>query len=85
MSDNNGAYALYYFIVIVAVAGSVIGMRQPIGKTLKMALGWVAIFGIGFILFSFRSNFTSFGQRLRAEATGSAIAEGGSLRISDRR
>jgi len=81
MSDNNGAYALYYFIVIVAVAGSVIGMRQPIGKTLKMALGWVAIFGIGFILFSFRSNFTSFGQRLRAEASGSAIVEGASLRI----
>ena len=79
--DGNSAFALYYVIVIVAVAGSIIGMRQPIGKVLKMALGWVAIFGIGFILFSFRSEFTSIGQRLRAEAMGTAIADGATLRI----
>jgi aspartyl protease family protein len=81
VSGGNGAFALYYLIIIVAVAGSVIGMRQPIGKTLKMALAWVAIIGVGFILFSFRSDFTSIGQRLRAEALGSAIGQGGTLRI----
>lgn len=81
MSDNNGAFALYYLIIIVAVAGSLIGMRQPIGKTLKMVLAWVAIFGVGFVLFSFRSEFSGFGQRLRAEAMGSAIADGQALRI----
>jgi aspartyl protease family protein len=56
-------------------------MRQPIGKTLKMALAWVAIIGVGFILFSFRSDFTSIGQRLRAEALGTSIDQGGTLRI----
>ncbi|MES2137626.1 MAG: TIGR02281 family clan AA aspartic protease [Pseudomonadota bacterium] len=81
MNGGNGAFALYYLIVIVAVAGSVIGMRQPIGKTLKMALAWIAVFGVGFILFSFRSDFTSIGQRLRAEALGSAIDQGATLRI----
>lgn len=81
MSDNNGAFALYYLVIIAAVAGSLIAMRQPIGKMLKMALAWVAIFGVGFILFSFRSDFSSVGQRLKAEAMGSAIEDGQALRI----
>jgi aspartyl protease family protein len=81
MTNGNGGFALYYVVIIVAVAASLIGMRQPIGKLLKMALAWVAIFGIGFILFSFRSEFSSFGPRLRAEATGSKIEEGQTVRI----
>lgn len=80
MTGNSG-FAVYYLVIIVAVAGSLIGMRQPIGRMLKMALAWVAIFGVGFILFSFRSEFSSFGQRLKAEALGSAIADGEALRI----
>jgi aspartyl protease family protein len=74
-------YAVYYVVLLVAVAGSLIGMRQPIGKMLKMALAWVAIFGVGFILFSFRSEFSALGQRLRSEAMGSAIVEGQTVRI----
>jgi aspartyl protease family protein len=81
MSNGNGGFALYYLVIIVAVAASLIGMRQPIGKMLKLALAWIAIFGIGFIIFSFRSEFSSFGQRLRAEATGSSIKDGQTLRI----
>src|SRR5688500_9930854 len=56
-------------------------MRLPIGKALKMALAWVAIFGVAFVLFSFRSEFSSIGQRLRAEATGTPIEQGGEVRI----
>lgn len=81
MTNGNGGFALYYVVIIVAVVASLIGMRQPIGKMLKMALAWVAIFGIGFILFAFRSEFSSFGHRLRAEATGSSIGEGQTIRI----
>ena len=81
MSGGNGAFALYYVVIIIAIASSVVAMRQPIGKTLKMALAWVAIIGVGFILFSFRSDFTSIGQRLRAEALGTSIDQGGTLRI----
>jgi aspartyl protease family protein len=80
MSDDGG-YAIYYIVIIVAVASSLIGMRIPMGKALKMMLSWVAIFGIGFVLFSFRSEFSSIGQRLRAEATGTPIEEGQALRI----
>jgi len=77
----NAPYAVYYVVLLVAVAGSLIGMRQPIGKTLKMALAWIAIFGVGFILFSFRSEFSAFGQRLKSEAMGSAIVEGQTVRV----
>ena len=50
MSDNGG-YALYYILLLVLVASSLIGMRLPLGKALKMVLAWVAIFGVAFILF----------------------------------
>jgi aspartyl protease family protein len=79
--SDQGPYLVFTIIALVFVASSLIGMRLPIGKALKMALAWVAIFGIGFVLFSFRSEFSSFGQRLRAEATGTPIEEGGEVRI----
>jgi aspartyl protease family protein len=81
MTGGNGAFALYYVVIIVAVASSVVAMRQPVGKMLKMALGWVAIIGVGFIIFSFRSDFSSVGQRLKAEALGTSIDQGDTLRI----
>ena len=81
MSDNNGPFALYYVVIIVAVASSVVALRMPVGKMLKMVAVWVAIFGIGFVVFSFRSDFTAFGQRLKAEATGSAITGRNTMRI----
>jgi aspartyl protease family protein len=81
VTGGNGAFALYYLVIIVAVASSVVAMRQPVGKMLKMALAWVAIIGVGFVIFSFRSDFTSIGQRLKAEALGTSIDQGGTLRI----
>jgi aspartyl protease family protein len=66
---------------LVFVASSLIGMRMPIGQAVKMVLAWIAIFGVGFIIFAFRSEFSSLGQRLRAEATGSPINEGRVVRI----
>ena len=58
------------------VASSLIGMRLPLRKALKMMLAWVAIFGVVFVLVAFRGEFANIGQRLRAEATGSEIVAG---------
>jgi aspartyl protease family protein len=80
MSDQ-GASTLYYVLALVLVASSLIGMRLPLGKAIKMLLAWVAIFGVAFALFAFRSEFSSIGQRLRAEATGTPIEQGGAIRI----
>ncbi len=80
MTDQ-GASTLYYVLALVLVASSLIGMRLPLGKALKMVLAWIAIFGVVFALFAFRSEFSSIGQRLRAEATGTPILEGEAVRI----
>jgi aspartyl protease family protein len=79
--SGEGPYLVYAIIAAVFVASSLIGMRLPIAKALKMMLAWVAIFAVGFILFAFRSEFSSVGQRLRAEATGTPIEQGGVVRI----
>ena len=77
----DGPSLVYAIVALVFVASSLIGMRMKVGQALKMVLAWVAIFGIGFIIFSFRSEFSSLGQRLRAEATGTPISAGGEVRI----
>jgi aspartyl protease family protein len=46
-----------------------------------MALAWVAIFGGGFVLFTFRDDFSWVAERLRAEATGEPVTQGAQLRI----
>jgi aspartyl protease family protein len=46
-----------------------------------MALAWVAIFGAGFVLFTFRDDLGYVAQRLKAEATGQPVVEGQEIRI----
>lgn len=81
MDGDTTARALYMILALMLVASSLVGMRMPIAKAAKMALAWVAIFGVGFVLFSFRSEFSTFGSRLRAEAMGTPIQVGGEMRI----
>ena len=73
--------ALYYGMAIVLVLSALVATRLPLGKALKMALAWVGIFAVAFVLFAFRSDFTAFGQRLKAEALGTAIDDRGEVRI----
>lgn len=80
MSDQ-APHALYLLLLLMLVGSSLIGMRLPLAKVAKMALAWVAIFGMGFILFAFRDDFSALGQKLRAEATGEPIASGAEVRI----
>jgi aspartyl protease family protein len=80
MSSNTPNVA-YYAIIVVLMLSSLFAMRLPVGKALKMAFAWVAIFGVAFLLFAFRGEFSSFGQRLRAEATGAPIESRGEVRI----
>jgi len=55
--------------------------REPIAKLLTMALAWVAIFAAGFIILTFRDNFTWVGQRIEAEALGTPVQQGKETRI----
>ena len=72
---------LYLLMAIMLVAGSLMSRRERPAKLLVMALAWVAIFGAGFILFTFRDNLGWVAQRLRAEAFGTPVHQGDEIRI----
>ena len=80
MSDT-APHAIFLLVMLVFVGSSLFAMRLPIGQAAKMAIGWIAIFGVGFALFAFRDDFSAIGQRLKAEATGAPMVVGGEVRI----
>jgi aspartyl protease family protein len=71
----------YLLLLLMLVGSSLVAMRLPLAKAAKMALAWVAIFGMAFAIFSFRSEFSALGSRLKSEAIGEPIVAGGELRI----
>ena len=73
--------SLYLLMATMLVAGSLIARREPFAKMATMALAWIAIFGAGFVLFTFRDDLGYVGQRLKAEATGDPVVEGQEVRI----
>src|SRR4051812_21891175 len=72
---------VYLLMAVMLVLGSLMSRREPIAKLLTMALAWIAIFGAGFILFTFRDNFGWVTQRLKAEALGTPVQQGRETRI----
>ena len=81
MNEDQGLNLLYLVLLLVFVGSALASRRLPLGRTLKMALAWVVIFGAAFVIFSFRSEFMSIGSRLKAEAIGAPIQAGEELRI----
>ena len=73
--------SLYLLMAIMLVAGSLIARREKFAKLATMAIAWVAIFGAGFVLFTFRDDLTYVAQRLKSEATGAPVVEGRQVRI----
>jgi aspartyl protease family protein len=73
--------SLYLMIAMMLVGGSLISRREPIAKLATVALAWVGIFGAGFLLFTFRDDLGYVAQRLKAEATGSAVVSSTEIRI----
>jgi aspartyl protease family protein len=72
---------VYILMAVMLVLGSLMARREPAAKLLTMALMWVAIFAAGFVLFTFRDDFSWVAQRLRAEATGEPVHQGKQIRI----
>ncbi len=72
---------LYILMAMMLVMGGLMARREPFAKMLTMALAWIAIFGAGFVLFTFRDDLGWVAQRLRAEATGEPVRQGETIRI----
>ena len=73
--------SLYILMAVMLVLGSLMARREKAAKLVTMALAWIAIFGAGFVLFTFRDDFGWVLQRLRAEATGDPVQQGEEIRI----
>ncbi|MDV3257519.1 MAG: TIGR02281 family clan AA aspartic protease [Sphingomonas sp.] len=81
MNGDQGLNLLYMVLLVVLVGSALVSRRLPLGQTAKMAAAWVGLFALAFIAFSFRSEFTAIGSRLKAEAIGTPIDTGEELRI----
>lgn len=72
---------VYILMAMMLVLGSLMARRERAAKLLTMALAWIAIFGAGFVLFTFRDDLGYVVQRLQAEAVGEPVARGEEIRI----
>ena len=82
MSGDQGVGLIWGVGALVLVLSSLVARRLPIGQALKMALGWVAIFALGILLYSYRAEFKSVWARVSGELLGNpAQVVGGTLRV----
>jgi aspartyl protease family protein len=72
---------VYLLMALMLVLGTLMTRREPLAKLVTMALAWIAIFGGGFILLTFRDNLGWVVQRLKAEAVGTPVEQGRETRI----
>ncbi len=72
---------VYLLMAAMLMLGVLMSRREPIVKLLTLMLAWVAIFGAGFVLFTFRDDFGWVIQRLKAEALGDPVVQGRVTRI----
>ena len=81
MTNSLQLGSLYILMAAMLVLGSLMARRERFAKAVTFALAWVAIFGAGFILFTFRDNLGLVWQRMKAETTGEPVRQGEQLRV----
>jgi len=83
MNSADNANIIWYLLVLVLVGSALISRRFSLRGALAMLLGWIAIFLIVLVLFTYRDQFTNVAQDVRSELTGSTRqrTEGDSLHI----
>ena len=72
---------VYILLALAIIVSALLSRREPIARLLKMAVAWVAIFGAGFVIFTFRDDLGMVGDRLKSEVTGDPIAAEGEVRV----
>lgn len=81
MTNDIQLGGLYLLMAIMLVIGMLISRRGRIAGVATMLITWVAMFGAGFILFTFRDDLGYVLQRMKSEATGAPVVQAGQLRI----
>lgn len=67
MSGGDTASLIYSLLLLVLVGSALVSRSLPIGQTLKMAMGWVGIFALIFLLVSFRPEMKLIWNRVIGE------------------
>lgn len=81
MTNDVQLGGLYVLMAVMLVVGMLISRRGQVARLGTTLLAWVAIFGAGFVLFTFRDDLGFVLQRLKSEATGAPVVQSGQLRI----
>ena len=81
MTNDIQLGGLYLLMAIMLVIGMLISRRGRVAGIATMLVTWIAMFGAGFILFTFRDDLGYVLQRMKSEATGAPVVQAGQLRI----
>ena len=81
MTNDVQLGSLYLLMAVMLVLGSLMSRREPLARTITLAVTWLAMFGAGFVVFTFRDDLGVVAQRLKSEATGAPVVAGDELRI----
>ncbi len=81
MTNSIQLGSVYILMAAMLVLGSLMTRKERFARLLTHALAWLAIFGAGFILFTFRDNFDWVWQRMQAEVTGQPVHQGREMRV----
>ncbi len=72
MSAEDGPSLVWGVVMVILLISSLAARRLPIGQMAKMALAWIAIFTLLFVVFSFRFEFLAVWERIKSEFDGTA-------------
>jgi len=83
MNIAQSADTLWLLLASTLVISALISRRFSLRSALGMALGWVLIFAVALVLFSYRHELANIGHRVKTEVSGQAAqrAQGDSLHI----
>jgi aspartyl protease family protein len=81
MTNNFMLGGVYLLMAMMLVLSALMVRREPFARLLTYALAWIAIFGAGFLIFTFRDDLGMVWQRVKAEATGEPVRVGEEIRI----
>ena len=81
MTNDIQLGGLYLLMAIMLVIGMLMSRRGRVAGMATMLLTWVAMFGAGFVLFTFRDDLGYVIQRMNSEATGAPVVQAGQMRI----
>ncbi len=69
---EDGPSLIWGVVCVLLLISSLAARRLPLGYVAKAALAWVAIFAALFVIFSFRFEFISIWERVKADVSGTS-------------